>query len=145
MAFCPIDGAINLNQPAGNIQFYNPQYPNVFTNSFPLQSVLTYGISQPDGQLIAYRHETNPISAFTRSCSTAKLHSYYPTTNTLQRATFTVSTPQIRMALASTYDGYSTFRMLISIPTISNIQMQSGCIISDPDLTCTTPGGSSSI
>ena len=97
-AYCPIDSSINLNNPDGNIHFYNPQYPDVFTNSFPLRSLLTYGVSGPTGQLYIYEHEQQGISAFTRTCSTAKLHSYYPSSSGKQRATFTVSTPQIRMA-----------------------------------------------
>jgi hypothetical protein len=34
--FCPIDGTLNLNHPDGNIHFYNPQYPNVFTTNYKL-------------------------------------------------------------------------------------------------------------
>ena len=47
--FCPIDSTINLNAADGNIVFRNPQYPNVFTNGFPLRSILTYGFSARTG------------------------------------------------------------------------------------------------
>ena len=96
-AFCPIDGSLSMNNANGNIHFYNPQYPNVFTTGFPLYSMLAYGISQPDGQLVHYKQETGIIT-FVRTCTTAKLHSYYPSSSGKQRATFTVSTPQIRMS-----------------------------------------------
>lgn len=147
VAFCPIDSAINLNSADGNIHFTNPQYPTAFTTNYYLRSVLTYGISDPSGQLIHYRQETGIISTFTRTCTTAKLQAYNPSvsgSSGKQRATFTVSTPQIRMAVASAYDGYSTFQVTITLPTMSNINLLSGCLISDPQLSCTASGGSSS-
>jgi hypothetical protein len=53
--FCPIDGTLNLNGPDGNIHFYNPQYPNVFTTGYQLRTVLSYGISDQTGQLVHYK------------------------------------------------------------------------------------------
>ena len=106
-AFCPIDGTIALNTAAGNIQFYNPQYPEVFTRSFPLMSVLTYAISQPDGQMVDYKMESSNPPTYTHSCTTAKLQAYYPSSSGKQRATFTVSTPQILMSTLASYGGYS--------------------------------------
>jgi hypothetical protein len=44
-AFCPIDSTLDLTANAGNINFLNPQYPNIMTNGFPLGSILTYGYS----------------------------------------------------------------------------------------------------
>ena len=55
-AFCPIDSSIDLNTAAGNINFYNPQYPNSFTSGFPLQSIITYGYSDEKGHLLDYKH-----------------------------------------------------------------------------------------
>lgn len=143
-AFCPIDSTLNMNGPDGNIHFMNPQYPNVFTTNYHLRSVLTYGISDPAGQLVHFKHETSAISGFVRTCTTAKLQSYNPSSSGKQRATFTVSTPQIRMAAASKYDGHSLFNVYIVLPSMSNINMLTGCSISDPMLSCTATGGSSS-
>lgn len=52
--FCPIDGSINLASTDGNINFINPQYPNSFTNNFPLYPVLSYAQSDPQGHLVNY-------------------------------------------------------------------------------------------
>lgn len=49
------------------------------------------------------------------------------------------------MAPSAKYDGYSQFRVIITLPVTSNINMLSLCDISDPDLTCAASGGSSSI
>lgn len=141
--YCPIDDAITLNNADGNIHFNNPQYPYVITKSFPLRSILTYAYSQPTGQLIAYKHDTGSVSSFMRTCTTAKLESYNPSSSGKQRATFTVSTPQIRMS-ASGYDGYTQFKVIINLPSLSNINMQSGCLISEADLSCTASGNSAS-
>jgi hypothetical protein len=70
--FCPIDSAMTLNSNDGNIFFKNPQYPNVFTNGFPLRSILTYAFSSKSGELYDYKYEQNPIIAFQRSCTTFK-------------------------------------------------------------------------
>lgn len=48
-AFCPIDSTMNLNIADANIHFKNPQYPNAFTTGFPLESILAYAISAPNG------------------------------------------------------------------------------------------------
>ena len=128
-AFCPVDAPMNLYSTSGNIQFNNPQYPLVFTKGFPLRGILTYAYSQPTGVLMAYKHDTGNPSTLVRTCTTAKLEAYNPSSTGKQRATFTISTPQIRMS-ASGYDGYDRFRIQITLPSISNIAMQSGCIIS---------------
>lgn len=47
---------MSLNSAPGNIQFNNPQYPNVVTKDFPLSSILTYAYSGPNGKLVAYKH-----------------------------------------------------------------------------------------
>lgn len=73
-AFCPIDSTFDLTSSAGNINFINPQYPNVFTNGFPLQSVLTYGYSDEKGNLLDYKHETQSISLLQRTCVTSKMN-----------------------------------------------------------------------
>lgn len=151
VAFCPIDSNISLGAPNGNIHLYNPQYPNVFTNNFRLQNILTYGISDPQGQLVHYKHEAQGISGFVRTCTTSKPDPYNPynpatgASSGKQRSKFIVSTPQIRMAPSGTYNGYSTFEVVISFPSITNIMMQSGCLISDPSLSCTASGGSTSV
>lgn len=64
---------MSLNSAPGNIQFNNPQYPNVFTKGFALRGVITYAYSKPNGMLVAYKHETGSASTFIRDCTTAKL------------------------------------------------------------------------
>lgn len=49
------------------------------------------------------------------------------------------------MAQSAKYDGYPKFSITIALPSMSNINMQSGCLISDPLLSCTTTGGSASM
>lgn len=70
--FCPIDSALSLNTADANIVFRNPQYPNVFTNGFPLSGILTYAFSNQKGELLDYKYETGSISSFQRSCTTFK-------------------------------------------------------------------------
>lgn len=66
--------------------------------------------------------EAQDITAFTRSCSTSKLHPYNPldaatTTGAgKQRATFTVTTPQILMANDNGVSGYPKFKVIIDLP-----------------------------
>lgn len=72
------------------------------------------------------------------------MQAYNPSSSGKQMATFTVSTPQIRMSASANYDGHSMFLVVIALPTLSNLNMQSGCLISDPNLSCTATGGSSS-
>ena len=72
--------------------------------------------------LVGYKHETGGISSFVRSCTTAKLIAYNPSSTGKQRATFTVSTPQIRMS-SNGYDGYTEFKVIITLPSMSNINM----------------------
>ena len=45
---------------------------------------------------------------------------------------------------SSGYDGYTTFKVVINLPSLSNINMQSGCLISEEDLSCTASGNSAS-
>ena len=128
-----------------NIHFKNPQYPNAFTYGFQLRSMLSYAISEPNGKILAYKHDTNSISSYIRSCTTAKLHPYNPSSSGKQRATFTVSTPQIRMS-ESSYDGYKLFKVVIALPgTATSITMQNECYLSDPDLSCTASGNTNSV
>jgi hypothetical protein len=142
-AFCPIDGAFDTYTSAANIHFNNPQYPIAMTKSFQLRSMLTNAYSDQSGMLRAYRHDTGS-PAFLRSCATAKLEAYNPSSSGKQRATFTMSTPEIRMS-ASGYDGYPRFRVRITLPSISNIAMQSGCHISESYLSCTASGSTTSL
>lgn len=114
--FCPIDSTINLNSADGNIVFRNPQYPNVFTNGFPLRSILTYGFSAHTGELYDYKYETGEITAFQRSCTTSKSPEYMPSTSGKQRSTFSIVTPQIRMD-KNGYDGYPRFKVKITLPS----------------------------
>lgn len=115
-AFCPIDGTFDRNQPTANIDFVNPQYPLVFTNGFPLYSVLAIGSSSEPGYFRGYRKETNSISSLIRNCTTAKLHPYNPTSLGKQRAIFTLTIPAITMS-SNGYDGYSSFSVEITIPS----------------------------
>ncbi len=47
------------------------------------------------------------------------------------------------MSKAENYDGHSMFLALINLPALSNLNMQAGCLINDPNLSCTATGGSS--
>lgn len=113
--FCPIDSSFNPNTAAANIDFLNPQYPTVFTNGFPLVAVITISYSDQYGFLRAVRREGNSISTLVRTCTTAKLQTYNPTSSGKQRATFTLTTPSILMS-ASGYTGYYSFRVNFAIP-----------------------------
>lgn len=122
LAYCPIDSTFSLNTADASIKFINPQYPYVFANNFLLRSVISYGVSEPNGQLAHYKYDGGTV-AYTLACVTSKLHAYNPSSNGKQRATFAVSTPQIRMSTPSKYDGYNQFRVVITLPTTSNIVM----------------------
>lgn len=143
-AFCPIDSTKYLYDAGANIHFKNPQYPNVFTTGFQLRSIITKAVSNADGKLLAYRHEEQVLNTFSRTCTTAKLHPYNPSSSGKQRATFTISTPQIRMS-QSGYDGYNSFKVILTLPgTTTSLTMQTECYISDPDLSCTASGSPTS-
>ncbi len=139
IAFCPIDSTFNLQSSAANINFINPQYPLVFTNGFPLNGVLTLAYSNQNGALRAYRHETTAINTLVRSCTTAKLQKYNPSSSGKQRSTFTLTLPAITMS-ASGYNGYSSFRVSFSIPTStlasSNFAFTGECDTTNTLLTC---------
>lgn len=129
---------MSLNTADGNIVFKNPQYPNVFTNGFPLRSILTYAFSNRKGELYDYKYEVGDITTFQRSCSTFKSPEYMPATEGKQRSTFSITTPQIRMD-KNGYDGYPRFKVKITLPSstvTSSFALQSACEISDPLLTC---------
>lgn len=136
--FCPIDSTMNLNSADGNIVFRNPQYPNVFTNGFPLRSILTYAFSSREGHLLDYEFELGSITAFQRTCTTFKTPEYMPATSGKQRSMFEIVTPQIRMD-KNGYDGYPRFKVRITLPssTVTALfTLQTACEISDPLLTC---------
>lgn len=125
MAYCPVDSTKYMYDAGANIHIKNPQYPNVFTDKFQLRSILTWAVSNADGKLLAYRHDTQALNTFSRTCTTAKLHPYNPSSSGKQRATFTVSTPQIRMS-SSGYDGYRSFQVILTLPgTTTSLTMQS--------------------
>lgn len=130
VAFCPIDSTFVLTSSAANINFINPQYPLVFTNNYPLRGIMTIAYSSQFGALRAYRHETTAITTLLRNCTTAMLQKYNPTSPGKQRSTFTLTIPAITMS-ASGYEGYSSFRIIINIPssTVSGatFSMQTGC------------------
>lgn len=88
---------------------------------------MTYGISDPTGQLVHYKLEPGTIPAtFVRTCTTSKPDVYNPSasgSSGKQRSTFIISTPQIRMAAASTYNGYTSFYVVITLPALSNLVM----------------------
>lgn len=146
VAFCPIDSAFSLTSSAANINFINPQYPLVFTNNYPLAGVMTVAYSSQDGSLRAYRHETTPINTLLRNCTTAKLQKYNPSSSGKQRSTFTLTVPAITMS-ASGYLGYSSFRIVIDIPssTVSGatFTMLTGCETTNTLLSCTASNNGS--
>jgi len=147
VAFCPIDSSFNLQTSAANINFINPQYPLVFTNNFPLNSVMTLAYSGQNGALRAYRHETTTIATLLRNCTTAKLQKYNPTSSGQQRSTFTLTLPAITMS-SSGYSGYSSFRVYFSIPPTtvgsSGLTMLGNCDTTNTLLTCQVISASSS-
>lgn len=117
VGFCPIDSSFNLQSSAANINFLNPQYPLYLTNGYDLRSILTYSYSNNFGYLRAYRRETTTIATLVRSCTTAKLQTYNPTSSGKQRATFTLTTPAITLGAYSGHVGYPTFQIYFAIPS----------------------------
>lgn len=147
VAFCPIDSLFSLQSSAANINFLNPQYPLYLTNGFNLRSILTYSYSNAVGYLRAYRRETTGISTLVRSCTTAKLQTYNPTSSGKQRATFTLTTPAITLGAYAGHVGYPTFRITFSIPSStvssSGLTMLSLCDASLTTVSCTVTSASS--
>jgi hypothetical protein len=47
------------------------------------------------------------------------------------------------MSKAENYDGHSKFLVVITLPALSNLNMEPGCLINDPNLSCSATGGSS--
>ena len=115
-AFCPIDSTHNMQSSDANINFINPQYPLVFTNNFDLRSVITIAYSNEVGYLRGYRKESSPIATLVRSCTTAKLQTYNPSSSGKQRAPFTITLPAIAMS-ENGFDGYKTFQVEFAIPS----------------------------
>lgn len=105
-----------------------------------MATILTYGVSDPSGQLIHYLHEQTSMPTFVRTCSTSKLHPYNPSnpSDGKQRATFTFSIPQIRLSPASKLDGYSNFQVILTLPaSTTNTEMLSVCEAITSGLSCT--------
>lgn len=115
-AFCPIDSTFSLSTSAANIDFLNPQYPSVLTNNFNLRSLITIAYSSQAGNLRAYTRELSTISSLVRSCTTAKLATYNPSSSGKQRAPFTLTTPAITMGTYAGHVGYSSFQVYFNIP-----------------------------
>jgi hypothetical protein len=111
--YCPVDSSLNLATSQGNVVLLNPQYPSNFVSGFPLQTVLAYGLSSPQGMLLAYRLETNAIG-LTWSCVTLKLTPYYPNSPGKQRSTFTLSFNPITLAPSPML--YSSFMINLQLP-----------------------------
>lgn len=147
IAYCPIDSYMNLGSSAANIVFNNPQYPNYFVSGFPIQTVLAYAYSDNYGYLRAYNLETNPIT-YTRVCSTTKLQQYYPT-SPAQRASFSVTFPQI--LIAPIPNGYPSMRFQLTLPSLTVPSAASltirtpNCDVSSSYLTCTVSATSTTI
>lgn len=53
--YCPIDSSLSLATSQGDVILLNPQYPSSFSSGFPLQTILAYGLSSPQGLLMAYK------------------------------------------------------------------------------------------
>ena len=89
---------------------------------------MSMSYSNQDGYLRSYRHETSGITTLIRNCTTSKLQPYNPSSNGKQRSTFTLTVPAITMS-ANGYEGYSKFRVIITIPSStvsgSSISMKS--------------------
>jgi hypothetical protein len=138
-----------LQFSGANIDFLNPQYPTVLTNGFDLRSLLTYSYSNQIGNLRAFRRETNGISSLVRSCTTAKLATYNPSSSGKQRATFTLTTPAITLGTYAGHVGYSSFRVYFAIPAStvgsSGLTMLSTCDTSLTTVSCTVSSASSSL
>lgn len=149
--FCPIDSTFSLSTSAANIDFLNPQYPSVFTNNFNLRSVITIAYSSQAGNLRAYAREVSAISSLVRSCTTAKLATYNPSSSGKQRATFTLTTPAITMGTYAGHVGYSSFQIYFNIPSStvggSGLTMLYICdtSLSTSIVTCTVNYASSSL
>lgn len=149
VGFCPIDATFNVQSSAANIDFLNPQYPTFLTNNFNLRSILTYGYSSQVGYLRAYRREASGISTLVRSCTTAKLATYNPSSSGKQRATFTLTTPAITLGTYNGHIGYMSFRINFAIPAStvgsSGLVMLTACDVSLSSLSCTVTSASPSL
>jgi hypothetical protein len=114
--YCPIDSTLDLSTSQGDVVLVNPQYPSNFVSGFPLQTVLAYGLSSPQGQLMAYRLETGIIN-YSRNCTTFKMTPYYPNSPGKQRSMFIVSfTTQ---TLSPSPQLYNSFMLNIQIPSLT--------------------------
>lgn len=111
---CPIDSTLNLATSQADVVLVNPQYPSNFVSGFPLQNVLAYGLSSPQGMLMAYRLETGAIT-LTRSCTTFKMTPYYPNSPGKQRSMFTVAFSPL--TLSPSPQLYNSFMLNLLIPS----------------------------
>lgn len=84
----------------------------------------------------------------TRTCTTAKLQPYNPSSSGKQRATFTLTMPAITLGSYAGHIGYSTFQISFAIPstTVSGagLTMLYNCDTSLSTVSCSVPSASSS-
>ena len=98
-----------------------PYYPTTLGAGFPFSQMLNYAVQDSNGNLIAYRTESNAKTAMS-SCTTASVNSYNYGEVTKQQLNFSIT---LLSPITLSPNTYSSFAVVLTLPTAISVSFVS--------------------